>query len=1001
MGIRRHVVVLFLSTLAGLAGQAPGQSAGFEGKGITGVTYDPPVQPLDRRDLDRIQLLHAGSPLHADDVAETIERMFATGRYSDIQVDATLSGDQVALRFITRGTSFIGHVEASGKISNPPSAAQIADAAQLNLGEPFRPEMIAQAQKNIERLFISNGLYEASVRLAPLEDPAHQQTNIRIVVDKGVRARYEVPNIRGDTKLDDHAIIRATGWRVLLIGRWRQVTEALTQRGIDNIGKRYQKKDRLTATVDLASLDYDPEDIRAKPTLDINAGPKIRVKAVDAKVSKGRMKRYVPIYQEGAVDRDLLVEGARNLRDYFQSQGFPDVDVNFRELPPQSDEQTIEYVIARGPRRKLVRIDITGGRYFDRDTLLERMFLQPSSFRMRWGRYSQAFVKKDEETIAELYRANGFRGVKVTASLQNQVGGKAAHIGITFHIVEGPQSLVEHLTLTGVSEEEQAALFARLSSGAGEPYSDLAIGMDRGAVVSYFYGLGYRHITFSATAQPAGPNRVDLSYAIQKGEQEFVRDVLISGLKSTRPEVVDHILHINAGDPLSLNAARQAQRGLYDLGIFAEVDTAVQNAAGDERFKYLLIDFTEAHKYVMNVGVGAEIAQLGATTSNLSTPTGGTGFSPRFTFDLNRINLWGIGHTATLQTRLSNLEQRVGLSYLMPRFMDTPGRSLTISTLYDNSRDVRTFASHREEGAVQLSQRLSKPTTAMIRFAYRRVSVSDVVIPTLLVPQLLQPIRIGILSGNLVQDRRDNPTDPRHGIYNTVDAGVASSIFGSQRSFTRILARNATYHRITRNIVLARQLTFGAILPFHIPSGLTADDAVPLPERFFSGGNISHRGFPENQAGPRDTGAALAPGGTQTPPTGFPLGGDALFISNIELRFPLLGENIGGVLFHDAGNVYNDVGSISFRFHQKNLQDFNYMVHAVGFGIRYKTPVGPVRVDLGYSINPPRFQGFKGTVQDLLACNPNLSAGQLPPQCQPVNQGISHFQFFFSIGQTF
>src|SRR6202042_3551585 len=118
--------------------------------------------------------------------------------------------------------------------------------------------------------------------------------------------------------------------------------------------------------------------------------------------------------------------------------------------------------------------------------------------------------------------------------------------------------------------------------------------------------------------------------------------------------------------------------------------------------------------------------------------------------------------------------------------------------------------------------------------------------------------------------------------------------------------------------------------------------------------------------GPRDTGSPAGAGGTETEATGFPLGGNVLLMNNVELRFPLIGKNIGGVLFEDAGNVYNTIGDISLRYHQRNLQDFNYMVHAVGFGIRYRTPVGPLRLDLAYSINPPYFNGFKGTQEQLV-----------------------------------
>jgi outer membrane protein insertion porin family len=216
-----------------------------------------------------------------------------------------------------------------------------------------------------------------------------------------------------------------------------------------------------------------------------------------------------------------------------------------------------------------------------------------------------------------------------------------------------------------------------------------------------------------------------------------------------------------------------------------------------------------------------------------------------------------------------------------------------------------------------------------------------------------------------------------------------------------VLIRNATYYKLTRGIVLARQTQFGIIAPFSVPNGLTADQSVPLPERFFGGGADSLRAFPYNQAGPRDTGAPLVPGGVGSAPTGFPLGGNALFFNNIELRFPLLGENIRGVVFHDMGNVYSSVSSISFRFKQNNLQDFDYAVHAAGFGIRYLTPVGPVRLDLAYSINPPTYNGFGGTQAQLLQCTPNASAAAQPGYCTPSVQNVSHFQFFFSIGQTF
>lgn len=979
---------------------ALGQEPNYEGRTITAIEFSPREQPLAAEDLARAQTMKVGSPFRAQEAGTAIDQLFATGRYRDIQVEAEPSGNGVLVRFVTTNQQFIGHVGLAGKIPYPPNRGQVISTAQLNVGAPFSEADLRRAEANIKRLLSGNGLREADVRTETVNDPVAQQLHFTFVVTPGKRARYAPPVIRGETKLPEKTIIRATGWKWPLIGKWREVTRGRTQAGIQGIQQRYRKQDRLTTSVHLDSLDYDPATRRLKPTVTIQAGPKVEVRTVEAKVPKRKLRRYVPIYQVGAVDRDLLVEGARNLRDYFQSNGYPSVQVDFRQLPPDNDKLIIEYIISKGPKRKLAEVTIQGNRYFTTETLRERMFLEASSFQFRNGRYSEAMRSKDEDAIRNLYQSNGFTDVQVTSNVQENFEGKADRMAVTFNIVEGQQYLVDELSLSGVSQEDAEALRPLLSSSAGQPFSEVSIAADRTAILNRYFVQGYSNASFEWTSTPAGePNRVNVKYVIREGEQQFVRDVIVLGRRITKEALVDRQITIEPGKPLSTVEIAENQRRLYDLGVFARVTAAIQNPDGETQHKYVVYDFEEASRYRLSAGIGAELARFGGTTTSLSAPSGATGFSPRVSLDLSRLNFLGRGHTVSVRGRISNLQQRASIDYLAPRFQNVEGRNITFTALYDNSRDVRTFSSKRQEASVQVSQQLSKASTALFRFAYRRVSVGDVVIPTLLVPQLLQPIRLGILSANFVQDRRDNSADAHRGIYNTIDVGLASNVFGSQRSFVRALGRNATYHRLGKNLVLARQLTFGAILPYNAPAGLGAAESVPLPERFFGGGSTTHRGFPENQAGPRDIGTPAGPGAEATQPTGFPLGGNALFFNNTELRFPLLGDNIQGVAFHDMGNIYRSLSDLSFRFRQRNDQDFNYMVHAAGFGVRYRTPIGPVRVDLAYSVNPPTFVGFKGTVQELLVCNPN----NVPATgvCQGVRQNTSHFQFFFSIGQTF
>jgi outer membrane protein insertion porin family len=1000
---RQEVARICFISLVALLAAATGQAQDFRGRTVTSVQYEPASQPLDSRDLQAMQLVRAGQPLNPDQVATTIDNLWASGDYDNIEVQAEASGTGVAIRFVTQARWFIGHVGAEGHIDDPPSRSVITADAMLTLGTPFNEAEVNAAKQMIQSELRSNGLYQGQVGVSTIRDPTAHQVTIRFEVQAGKRARYTTPQITGDLKLSNDEIVHATGWQWPLIHWWRQITQSLTGKGIDGIQKRYAKANRLTASVNLTGITYDPLTGRGRPELKINAGPKISLRAVEAKVSKNKMRQLVPVYQEGSIDNDLLFQGAQNLRSYFQSKGYPDADVTFRQEPLKDDQEVINYYITAGPRRKLVHIGFAGSNYFLPGTLTERMFLRTSTLLMRYGRYSEEFRTRDEESIASLYRANGFQDVKVTSTVATNYDGKPQDLGVTFHIQEGKQWRVANLWIDGNSRLSLDDIKNELRSEPGQPYSVVDITSDRNRILEEYYSRGYAKASFSYTTTPGPePATINITYKIYEGPQDYLRKVIVSGIYRTHPSLVEKQITLREGQPVSLVEMNDIAKRLMDLGVFANVNAGLQDPDGANHYKYVLYDLDEAARYSFHVGLGVQVGQFGSTTSNLSEAGGAKGVSPLVSFDVSRINFRGTGETVSLQTMYSTLEQRASLNYVFPRFLGSSNRTVIFSGIYDTTQDVQTFSARREEAAVQTSQRFNRASSLQLRFSYRRVSTSSVEIPSLLIPQFLQPVRIGMLSADYIQDHRDNPADAHHGFWNTLDAGLAGNFFGSQRNFLRVLARNATYTTFGHNLVLARQTQIGEILPFNIPAGLTAFDAVPLPERFFGGGSVSMRGFGDNQAGPRDIGTPTElPGIATVPPTGFPIGGNALFFNNVELRFPLLGSSVSGVLFEDMGNIYTNFGNISFAYHQNSLQDFNYAVQAPGFGIRYKTPLGPVRVDFSYALNPTRFLGFNvnETIQQLVTCTPSqIGVSSL---CTPTPQQLSHFQFFFSIGQAF
>jgi len=947
----------------------------YEGRRINSITFEPADQPLPLEKLAAKLPFQTGSLFHEQGLRQAIRNLFATGRFSDLAVDAAEADGGVALRFITRRAYFVGRVAVLG-VKAPPNSGQLASATKLRLGTPFTEDQRSQAIVSLKALLQENGYYHANVTGNVEDRQETEQANLSFHVAAGKRARFEQPEITGNPERSEQGIIRSTRWKRLygLLG-WQEVTETRVRQGLDNVRNYYEKHDLLESKVALTKLAYEDGTNSVRPSLNIEAGPRIVIRVNRARIGRSALRQLVPVFQERSIDADLLTEGEHNIEQYLQSAGYFEAEATYKIATGRNAaERIVTYQVNRGRRHKFVYLGISGNRYFPAEEIRERLYLQTAEFpRFPHGRFSELYLRQDVQSIDNLYTSNGFRDVVVTSNVQDAYHGVKNDLAVIITILEGPQWFVAGLSIEGASEKDISVLRFRLASLKGQPFSEADVADDRESLLEYYYNLGYIDATFDYYVEPADrPNRVNLRYILRPGPRKYVRDVLISGLETTRSKLVNGRIELKKGEPLSLAKETDSQRRLYDLGIFARVNTAIQNPDGDEDRKYVLYDIDEARHYSLNVGVGAQIARIGGGVTSLDNPAGTTGFAPRLALGISRLDFLGLGQTVSLQTSISTIEQRAALTYFIPQFVSHENLNLTFTALLDNSSDIRTFSAHRLEASVQLGQRISRALTVQYRLVLRNVTLSNLKIDQLLVPLLSQPETVGMGEFSIIDDKRDDPTDAHHGVYTTVDLSYAPAFLGSQTQFARGLFRNSTYHLFHHDLVFARSTQFGAI------SRTGGRPAIPLAERLYSGGSTSLRAFPDFQAGPRDL------------TTGFPLGGNALFTNSTELRFPLYGDNLGGVLFHDAGNVYSSLGDFSFRFRQQNLQDFNYMVQSVGIGIRYRTPIGPIRVDLSFSPDAPRFFGLKGTEQDYLN-------GTAISTVQKINA----FQFHFSLGQAF
>jgi len=954
--------LLCLMTAAGLRGQ----EADLEGQRVVAIRIvDEWGQEL--RDKLPPLPLESGKPFRIEVERESLRRLYQTGRYSGIRVEAAPVSGGLRVDFVVR-RSFYNNVVRIEGLHEPPTEAVAMSVLRLQLGETFREAALKEGLDRLKETLQEEGLYEARLDtvLTPHEDT--RQMDIIVRVTQGPRARIGAIQFRNqttysDTELQHRSKLKSGG--------------TLTSRGLERASERLRKylvsAGYLSEHVALRRGDYDPSSKSVPLTYEVTAGSRVKVEVTGAKFRTKQLRKLLPIYAEGAVDEDLLLEGRRNLRDMLQREGYFDSSVSYTTSgDAKSGEQLIKYEISRGPRHRLIGVTFDGNQYFSSRLLRSRLFIQPSSFAFR-GRFSPQIVKDDADLIRETYISNGFREAQVGSEVLDDHHGNTGDLHVRFHITEGPQTLVAELKLEGNHAFKDDELLAVIGSAVGQPFSDANISADRDNILALYYNDGYPGAHFESQAVETGtPNRVRLTYRIIEGSQVEVERVLLAGYQHTRPGTVAHQVRVKAGGPLREGDVIETQRRLYSLGIFTRVAVAPQNPTGTDEDKTVVVEVEEGSRYTFGYGFGFEVQRLAGEGGNNPTSSS-LSASPRVILELTKANVGGRAQTLSFKVRASLLQYRGLVSYSIPDFFAHRHFSLLLTGFVDKTNDIQTFTSRRIEGSFQVNQTVSQSTTMLYRYFFRRVTVSNLQIEPEEIPLFSQPTLTSGFGVTFVRDRRDNPGDASRGSFNTFDVALAARSLGSSAGFLRAIFQDSTYHRIGRSLVFARSVRFGVekTLP-----GTTAVD-VPLPERFFAGGGASLRGLGLNQAGPRD------------PVTGFPIGGLALLVFNQELRFPMhlpfAGNHIGGAIFYDGGNVYSDFRHITFNRSPSlnNMNNLNYFSHTIGFGFRYATPVGPVRLDLGYQLNPPKFS-FLNTTTNM------VQVSQLP-----------HFQFFFNIGSIF
>ena len=935
----------------------------YEGQNVTAIEI------AGRPELDTSKLIpllqqHAGEPFAREKVDQSIATLKSAGKFSEVQLQVDPEANGVRVLLIVEPAVWFGIFEFPGAEKFPYS--KLVQIANYPPQSPYNAGDVQRDTDALLRYFQQEGYFEAEVHPQLNLDTAHNLANIKFMVSLSRPAKFGTVAIANTTPQEAAAMSKS------LQGVTARVKGAAIRpgktyhRGTLNkaqlyLQKRLEKRGKLGAQVKLAGAAYTADTNRADIHFDVQAGPTINVQIKGAHLWSWTRKSLLPLYQGVGVDPELVQEGRQALVSYFQRKGFFDVDVD-SQFHHQDSVDTIVYTITKGKKHKVTGVSVAGNSQIKTPDLMALVTVKKSHI-FSPGNYSEQLVRASTKNLTALYQSEGFSNVQVTSSVSHKDG----NLAVAFHVIEGPRDIVSSLKIEGADTFPESKFAPDgLKLATGKPYSQKFVEADRASIVAHYLQAGYLTSSFRETANVVSkndPHHINVVYHIYEGPQVYTHAVLTLGRERTQQRLIDRdVASIVPNHPLTETQLLTAESELYNhTGVFdwAEVDPRRQITT--QTSEDVLVKVHEAKRNTMTYGFGFEVINRGGsipsgTVALPNLPPVGlpsnftvsqtTYYGPRGTFQYTRNNVRGKGESLSATAFAGRLDQRVAGYYIVPNFRWSKWGATT-SILAERDGENPIFSSQVENGSVQLQRFLDqkKHDAFFLRYSFSQTDLTRIEIPALVLPQD-QHVRLSTIAANLTRDTRDNPLDAHKGVLQSIELDFNETKLGSSVDFAKLVGQAAYYRPTFHKIVWANSIRIGLAQPF-------SNSRVPLSEEFFTGGGYSLRGFPLDGAGPQRQVQVCSSGSTtDCSYIQVPAGGNELLILNSEARIPLsmIKDGLGLAVFYDGGNVFPKVGFHDFA---------SLYTNSVGLGLRYATPVGPVRIDLGHNLNP--VPGVKST----------------------------------------
>ena len=779
---------------------------------------------------------------------------------------------------------------------------------RLPFGEKFTTSAVDRVVQDTTTLLVSEGYFEAKITPAyEFNDQSHLAF-VTLMADVGPRAIVgQVQIMGGEQTFTPKELADAFGLKP-----GHDFSSSKLDKGIAELRSKFAELRFLNTSI-VVNRKYNAVTNAVDLDVRVQPGQFALVQARGFDISNSKLRDLVPIYEEAAVDPDLVEEGRVRLTRFMQQSGYFDAQVTAETIevdPALGNAIQINYVIVPGAKHEIVDVVIDGNQFFTTEEIRKRIKTRKGEL-FKPGVFSADVLDQDRQTIEAMYRNAGFQGTVVTARPEDVDHA----ITVLIHIDEGKQLHVNSIEFVGNTIASTELLNA-ITLKQGDIFTVGAADQARAALTQFYYSRGYADVRVERGTELTGDG-VRVIFNITEGEAFLIGMIFVEGNTRTQPKVVRRNSGLREYTPFNPEIVLVAQQRLYATGLFSRVEIVMLDQ-GLKGVRNILIQVEEARRIVVTYGVGYQDFER-----------------IRGTFEISHNNLFGQQRSISFRLRGSSRERLAQATYQEPRLLN---RELDgfVSTFYEHT-ERPSFTANRIDFSLQVLKRLSTKSSVSVTSSWQTINIGDIRVnphaenaPSQQGP--CQVCQIGRIGTSLLQDHRNDAVNPTGGSFHSLVFQIAGRPLGSELNFTS-LYNNSVFYFPWHGGTLATAFRFGWNHPFGSTAQFAPGQAQQLPptERYFAGGSITLRGFGLDDAAP--------------PATPDLEGGNAMTIGNVEYRVPLRRFPISGMfgaLFYDTGNVFPQVTDI-------RLSQFT---HSVGFGLRYLTPVGFARLDFGFNVRP-------------------------------------------------